>query len=176
MFSGASETLVIPYTAEDDDEPDFHGKDGFNDVDFGPKPDVGRIKSEGAVDAIRRIINENPSKLYSCLICKTSLARALSDEITLVTMGPLTNVALAFKLDPGVPSLLKDLYIMGGNVEAMGNSSIASEFNFDADPEAAYIVLNKTACPTYLAPYELCVKYSLIPFVSDRITKSRLDA
>jgi inosine-uridine nucleoside N-ribohydrolase len=44
-------------------------------------------------------------------------------------------------------------------------SSIASEFNFDADPESAFVVLNKTVCPTYLAPLELCQIYSLIDLV-----------
>ncbi len=89
----------------------------------------------------------------------------MAGDVTLVALGPLTNLALAFKIEPRIPALLKELHIMGGNVEARGNSSIASEFNFDADPEAAYIVLRKTACPTYIAPLELCEKYSTIPLV-----------
>lgn len=54
VYSGASEPLVVPYNG--DDEPEFHGRDGFNDVAFDTKPDVSRIQSEGAVDGIRKVI------------------------------------------------------------------------------------------------------------------------
>ena len=61
VYSGASEPLVVPY--HEDDEPDFHGRDGFNDVAFGTTPDVSRIQSEGAVDGIRKVIAvNNPSE------------------------------------------------------------------------------------------------------------------
>ena len=55
--------------------------------------------------------------------------------------------------------------MMGGNTEALGNSSICAEFNFDADPESAFIVLEKTACPTYIAPLELCQFHSTLDLV-----------
>ena len=63
VFSGASEPLVVPY--HEDDEPDYHGRDGFNDVAFDAKPDVSRIQSEGAVDGIRKILTLNsPSEIF----------------------------------------------------------------------------------------------------------------
>ena len=52
-----------------------------------------------------------------------------------------------------------------GNTEALGNSSISAEFNFDADPESAFVVLDKTACPTYIAPLELCQLHSTLDLV-----------
>ena len=63
-------------------------------------------------------------------------------------MGPLTNVALAFGTDEELPSLIKEIFIMGGNVEGTGNCtqegfSACAEFNFGADPEAAYVVLDR---------------------------------
>ena len=69
-----------------------------------------------------------------------------------MAMGPLTNVALAFNTDEELPSLIRDIFIMGGNVEGVGNCtqdgfSACAEFNFGADPEAAYVVLDRTACP-----------------------------
>jgi len=82
--------------------------------------------------------------------------------VSLVTLGPLTNIALAFKMEPNLPSLLKEIFMMGGNTEALGNSSISAEFNFDADPESAFVVLDKTACPTYVAPIELCQLHSTL--------------
>ena len=45
---------------------------------------------------------------------------------------------------------------MGGNFNAVGNASISGEFNFLADPEAAYVVLNKTPSPIVLVLWELC--------------------
>jgi len=85
--------------------------------------------------------------------------------VSLVTLGPLTNIALAFKMEPNLPSLLKEIFMMGGNTEALGNSSISAEFNFDADPESAFVVLDKTACPTYVAPIELCQLHSTLDLV-----------
>ncbi len=57
-------------------------------------------------------------------------------RITLLAVGPLTNVATAFALAPELPSLLKQLVIMGGSTMG-GNATAAAEFNIHADPEAA---------------------------------------
>lgn len=60
-------------------------------------------------------------------------------------VGPLTNLALACKLDVAFPQRVKALYVMGG-AERAGNVTPASEFNFHCDPEAAHLVLKKFAC------------------------------
>ncbi len=62
--------------------------------------------------------------------------RAHPGRITLLAVGPLTNVAVAFALAPELPSLLAGLVIMGGSTVG-GNASAAAEFNIHADPEAA---------------------------------------
>ena len=93
------------------------------------------------------------------------MKRLILGDVSLITLGPLTNIALAFKMDPNMPSMLKEIFIMGGNTEALGNSSISAEFNFDADPESAFVVLDKTACPTYIAPLELCQLHSTLDLV-----------
>ena len=70
----------------------------------------------------------------------------MAGEVTLVAIGPLTNVALAFCTDEALPPLLKEIFVMGGNVEGVGNTSrfsACAEFNFGADPEAAYVVLDR---------------------------------
>ncbi|RMF06000.1 MAG: nucleoside hydrolase, partial [Chloroflexi bacterium] len=58
-------------------------------------------------------------------------------------LGPLTNVALAAKLDPDFLSNLSQLVVMGGSVDGRGNYSAAAEFNFAADPEAAAMIFNR---------------------------------
>ncbi|KAG8586752.1 hypothetical protein GDO81_005473 [Engystomops pustulosus] len=75
-------------------------------------------------------------------------------EINLVALGPLTNLALAVKMDPSLPKKLKNLCIMGGNIQGRGNITVCAEFNFFMDPEAAYIVTNEFTCPTFIAALE----------------------
>ncbi|TSL16121.1 Type I inositol 3,4-bisphosphate 4-phosphatase [Bagarius yarrelli] len=114
----------------------FHGHDGLGDAPDPNTPGLELIQKEIATSAIIRIVNEHPG------------------EVSLVSTAPLTNLALAVRLDPTLPEKLKGLYIMGGNTESRGNTTVCGEFNFAADPEAAYIVLNDYLCPTYIACWE----------------------
>jgi len=143
VHRGATEALVVPYPHEGGH---YHGLDGFNDIKFDTTPDMKRINEEPAWQAISRLSKEYPN------------------EITLVAIGPLTNVAIAMKADPGLAERLKEIFIMGGNIEAFGNVTEAAEFNFHADPEAAYTVLRLTKCPTTIAPWELSYKYNHVDF------------
>ncbi len=87
-------------------------------------------------------------------------------EVTMVCLAPLTNLALALKTAPSVAADLKEVVLMGGNIEGVGNTSIAAEFNFHADPEAAFVVLDAARCPVVVVSWELCFKYIHIPMVS----------
>jgi inosine-uridine nucleoside N-ribohydrolase len=62
-------------------------------------------------------------------------------EVTLIPVGPLTNIALAVSKDPSIASLVKDIVIMGGSITG-GNVDGAAEANIYNDPEAAQIVFN----------------------------------
>jgi purine nucleosidase len=62
-------------------------------------------------------------------------------EITLIPVGPLTNIALAVSKDPSIVPLVKDIVIMGGSITG-GNVNGAAEANIYNDPEAAAIVFN----------------------------------
>ena len=68
------------------------------------------------------------------------LAAASPGEITVVCIGPLTNIAMAAVKDPAFVSNVKSLYIMGGSNNARGNITAAAEYNFYVDPEAAKTV------------------------------------
>lgn len=82
----------------------------------------------------------------------------------------MTNVALLFKLYPGISQKLKSLYIMGGNYKGVGNISKCSEFNFWSDPEAAHIVFDEAKCPIYIFPWEPCIEAGqALPFDDWRI-------
>lgn len=70
------------------------------------------------------------------------LARAHPGEITLVAVGPMTNLALALGLEPDLPQLLRQVTIMGGAALAPGNVTPVAEANIHSDPEAAAAVFN----------------------------------
>jgi purine nucleosidase len=67
------------------------------------------------------------------------LVRAAPHEITLVPVGPLTNIALALQKDPSIVPLVKEVILMGGSIKG-GNVNAAAEANIYNDPEAAQIV------------------------------------
>lgn len=98
-----------------------HGKDGLGDADI---PNSSRkFMEEPAALALIQMGKENPG------------------ELELVTIGPLTNIALALRLDPNLPTYYKKLVVMGGAYHAQGNTEkLPAEFNFYADPEAASVV------------------------------------
>jgi purine nucleosidase len=74
-------------------------------------------------------------------------ARERAGEVTLVTLGPLTNLAVAILLEPKLPRLLRRLVLMGGTYRVAGNTSPREEWNVHCDPEAARIVFRAFAHP-----------------------------
>ena len=94
-------------------------------------PDVPLPEDDGgAAELIRDVVLADPG------------------EITVVAIGPLTNVARAIQLDPSVATGMTRLVIMGGTVEVAGNITPAAEFNIWMDPEAADIVFRSGAAIT----------------------------
>lgn len=71
-------------------------------------------------------------------------------KITLIMLAPLTNLARAIKKDPTIVKKVKEVYIMGGAFHTSGNITPVAEFNFYADPEAAYEVLKSGINPKIL--------------------------
>jgi purine nucleosidase len=69
------------------------------------------------------------------------MARAEPGELTLLALGPLTNIALAVLLEPDLPKLLRSVVVMGGAVNVPGNITPYADANFYHDPEAADLVL-----------------------------------
>jgi len=76
-------------------------------------------------------------------------------EITLVVIGPVTNIARAIMADPTFPSKVKQIVYMGGSFYLPGNSSAAAEFNWWADPDAAKIAVRQQWGDTDSQTYEL---------------------
>jgi purine nucleosidase len=98
----------------------FHGRDGLGD--HGYVPQHRTAEPTHAVDAIIATANANPG-------------------IEVITLGPLTNLALALKREPGIVKNIARCVVMGGAPCCEGNVTPAAEFNMWVDPEAARIVL-----------------------------------
>ncbi len=64
-------------------------------------------------------------------------------EVTLACIAPLTNVALALRMEPRLGELVDEVWVMGGNVNCLGNVTPAAEYNFWVDPDAARVVLSE---------------------------------
>ncbi|MBB1473691.1 nucleoside hydrolase [Luteimonas sp. MC1782] len=122
------------------DAAHVHGADGFGDV--GHAPATRGAQSEHAVQAILRLSHEHAGRLL------------------LVMLGPLTNLALALRLDPTLPQRIGRLVVMGGAVTARGNITPSAEFNVYFDPEAARIVFQ--SFPAFdLADWEATVAHGM---------------
>jgi inosine-uridine nucleoside N-ribohydrolase len=99
-----------------------HGRNGVGDVAL-PEP------------------QREPSALHAVeMIIQTVLGAP--GEVTLVALGPLTNLALAVRREPRIAELVREVVIMGGALRVPGNVSPAAEFNIYVDPHAAHIVLH----------------------------------
>ncbi|TAM21808.1 MAG: nucleoside hydrolase [Rhodanobacter sp.] len=118
VFGGCPSPLV---RMPEEDAAFVHGTDGFGDVGF--PASVAPVADEAAALALLRLTRERPG------------------ELTLVALAPLTNLALALRLDPTLPQRVKRLVVMGGAVTGHGNTGkIPAEFNIGFDPEAAHVV------------------------------------
>ncbi|KAF8321440.1 putative hydrolase [Cantharellus anzutake] len=137
----------------------FHGPDGLSDIttthtEFDapvavPQHSPLLLSSEPAHDAILSTLASEPPL-----------------SVTLLSLGPLTNVALALKKDPQTFSRVKRVVTMGGTFETPGNTSPASEFNFFADPYAVDIVLKSATLGHFdflLTPLDITSQHT-IPF------------
>jgi purine nucleosidase len=118
VYAGCGRPLV----GDAVDAGHFHGEDGLGDSGY--PPSARQVSGEHAVNALIQLANERPG------------------ELTLVAIGPLTNVALATRLDPALPQKYARLVVMGGSIRGVGNVTTAAEFNAYADPEAAAVVFD----------------------------------
>ncbi len=85
--------------------------------------------------------------------------RANPGEVTILAIGPLTNIALAIRLDPEIVSLAKRIVYMGGAIEVPGNTTPAAEFNWWFDPEAAKMSVRAPFADQLIVALDVCEKY-----------------
>lgn len=117
VYAGADRPLTREYAAADW----FHGADGLGDWGDRYRPRRSRVREQHAVDAIIETVRSTP-------------------DIVIVTLGPLTNLALALRKAPDIASRVSRCIVMGGAACTNGNVTPAAEYNIWCDPEAAQIV------------------------------------
>ena len=128
--------------------PDEHGGDGLGDAVDWP-PVTGPAASPSAAETL------------------VALARAHGERLTLIALGPLTNLALALRLDADALRRIGRVVVMGGAVDVPGNSPTDAEFNIYVDPEAAREV------------FDASLRVDLVPLDATRqttITRDQLHA
>lgn len=112
IYLGCTQPMVVPWVSAEN----VHGTGtGRLDMDF----EGCDAETEHAVDALIRITAASPG------------------EISIVAIGPLTNIAMACVKEPSFARNVKELVIMGGSNNGRGNITAAAEFNFYVDPHAA---------------------------------------
>ena len=130
VYSGAEKPLLRTYQ----NATWFHGRDGLGDNNY-PAPRRSAERKH-AVDAIIETIETNPG-------------------LVLVTLGPLTNIALALSKAPAIAAKVSRCVVMGGAPCCEGNVTPAAEYNIWVDPEAASIVM-RSGLPIELIGWHLC--------------------
>lgn len=130
VYAGAPKPLLRPHV----DATWYHGQDGMGDQGY-PAP-TKQAEKRHAVEAMIETIKANPG-------------------LVVVTLGPLTNLALAIIRAPEIVPLVGRCVIMGGAACTVGNVTPAAEYNIWCDPEAARIVF-RSGMNTEMVGWELC--------------------
>ncbi len=130
VYAGADRPLLREYVSADW----FHGEDGLGDWGDRYKPRRSKVEKMHAVDAIIDTIRQ-------------------TSEIVIVTLGPLTNLALALRKAPDIAAQVSRCVVMGGAACTNGNVTPAAEYNIWCDPEAAQIVF-RSGIPVEMVGWE----------------------
>jgi purine nucleosidase len=136
VYRGLAKPIMRPL----ENAEEVHGGDGMGDLGL---PLSGRVPAEG--HAVDRII---------------ALAREYPGELTLVTLGPLSNIAAALLRAPELAQLIPLCVMMGGTGDGHGNVSPVAEYNIWADPEAARIVF-ESGMAIQMVGWDISRKYAV---------------
>ncbi|MCC8396647.1 nucleoside hydrolase [Paraburkholderia sp. MMS20-SJTR3] len=137
VYAGANYALSHDYATIQQEQKAFPGGDGYLGAWSTPEPKSAsdlvappdgfathtKVQSESAVDFIVESVKRYPG------------------EVTILAIGPLTNIALATRAHPEIVPLIKQIIYMGGAIDVPGNTTPTAEFNWWFDPEAAKTVL-----------------------------------
>jgi inosine-uridine nucleoside N-ribohydrolase len=113
----------------------------------------GKLEFQGAFSNPLKLTPAAQAKAIEAL---TAAVEQHPGQITILALGPMTNVAMLLRLHPDLETKIRRIVFMGGNVHVAGNASAAAEFNFWFDPEAAQIVLRSRIPEKVMFPLDIC--------------------
>lgn len=147
VYAGCDAPLLHPAP----DASYVHGRDGFGDIGYTPA--TKQVEAEHAALAMIR------------------LSRAHAGQLVVCMLGPLTNLAVALKLDPTLPQRIGRMVVMGGAVTGQGNTTPTAEFNIGFDPEAAHLVFDAFAAAgriVEVADWEAVIRHGFLHTEAER--------
>ncbi len=150
VYSGANYALSHDFATIKKEQTLFPGGDGYLGAWSSPEPTSqsdlkappdgfatkAKLQSKGAVEFIIESVKKYPH------------------EVTILAIGPMTNVALAVRKNPEIVPLIKQIIYMGGAIDVKGNTTPTAEFNWWFDPEAAQTVL-RLPIPQVVIPLDV---------------------
>lgn len=143
LAKGANQPLIRPAVFAEE----VHGQSGMDGYDF-PQVNENLLSDHSAVHAMIHLLEDE-------------------EDITIVALGPLTNIASLLIARPSIKDRIKSIVLMGGAI-ARGNFGIYSEFNFGVDPEAARIVL-ESGIDIKVLPIEVGKKAAIDKSISEEM-------
>jgi purine nucleosidase len=149
VYKGCEIPLVQPSLLA----PETHGEQGIGYAKL-PAPQTSPQVQHGSDFLIEEIMS-------------------MPGEVTLVCIGPLTNVAMAIRKEPRIVENVKEVFIMGGAIRHEGNTTPLAEFNTFVDPHAAHIVFH-SGMPITLTPLD--VTYQCVFLKDDLNRLSKIDS
>jgi inosine-uridine nucleoside N-ribohydrolase len=145
VYRGAARPLIggMPH-----ESTILHGNDGMGNTGLAT-PSLKR-QPENAVSALIRLVMRSPG------------------EITLLVLGPQTNIALAVQSEPDFAAAVKEIVFMGGRITPRADSNPFVTFNIGEDPEAAHIIIQDTDIPVTMLGQEVAMRIKFDPARLDR--------
>jgi purine nucleosidase len=138
VYAGKAAPLALPLgTAQN-----VHGQDGMGDIGL---PLTGRTPDEG--HAVAALLDAS---------------HRYAGQLTLITLGPLTNLARALERDPSLPERIPRTVVMGAVADHIGNVTPVAEFNMWADPHAVDVVLRSGLALEFVG-WDISRKYAVVP-------------
>jgi purine nucleosidase len=137
----------------------WHGEDGLGNTNHGSRANKDCVRSDmSSSEAIIHYAKQHWEKHEA----------GEADRLTIITLGPLTDLAMAVRIEPKLSEYVDTVFIMGGAPSGHGNvgfpGGLAAEYNIHSDPEAAQIVFAASSFPRLvMVSWELTLKYGLKP-------------
>ena len=147
----------------------WHGIDGLGDSNF---PDIGTEESICYQDNNDKNSNQAASSAAANI---SKLVRKYPGEVSIIALGPLTNIALALLLDPEFPTFVKEFWWMGGS-RTTGNITRTAEFNAYGDPEALSLCLSHFSlmhCVDWQATLDHGLEFEFVENLFDETNNTR---